>query len=312
MLMDNLPSTGGLGSTRCALVTGATGYLGSHLVRGLLAEGWQVHAITRPSSSQRLLDAHLQQIILHTHDGSMNGMLEIVAAVKPTVVFHLAAMVLSEHQVENVDQMVAANILFSTQLVEAMFQCGVKNFVNTETFWQYCEGSKDYDPVCLYAATKQAFRDILIYYVGVGRINAISLVLYDNYGPNDPRKKLFSFLKQAAQAARMIDMTPGEQIVDMTHVDDVVAAYLRAGQMLMSENVTNLDTYAVTSGQRMTLRQLVELVVHETGISIQPNWGGKPYRTNEVMEPWVGKPLPGWQPKIDLVAGVRDVFRRLD
>ena len=308
--MDNQLADWTNGS-RCALVTGATSYIGSHLVEGLLAEGWQVHAITRPSSLQCLLEPYLQRITIHVHDGSMQGMLRIVAAAKPDVVYHLAAMVLLEHRMEDVDQIINANVLFSTQLIEAIFRNGCRNLVNTETFWQHCNGSEEYDPVCLYAATKQAFHDILYYYVSVARVNAISLVLYDTYGPDDPRNKLFSFLKQAAKEKRQIDMTPGEQLVDMTHVDDVVVAYLRAGEMLLSENVTNLNTYAVSSGQRMTLRQLVELIVHETGIPIQPRWGGRPYRTNEVMKPWGGKPLPGWQPKVDLATGIRDVFKRI-
>jgi nucleoside-diphosphate-sugar epimerase len=298
--------------SKCALVTGASGYIGSHLVEGLLAEGWQVHAITRPSSLQRLLEPYLQRIKVHVHDGSMQGMSRIIAAAKPDVVFHLAAMVSSEHRMEDVDQMINSNILFSTQLVEAMFLNGSRNLVNTETFWQHCNGSDDYDPVCLYAATKQAFRDLLGYYVSVARVNAISLVLFDTYGADDPRNKFFTFLKQAAKEKRQIDMTPGEQLVDMTHVDDVVAAYLLAGEMLLSEIVTNLKTYAVSSGQRMTLKQLVELIVHETGIPLQPRWGGRPYRTKEVMRPWVGELLPGWQPKVDMATGVRDVFTRIN
>lgn len=241
----------------------------------------------------------------------MDGMLTIVKAASPDVVYHLAAVALWQHQVDDIDQMISANILFSTQLLEAMSRNGAKHLVNTETFWQHYKGSDEYAPMCLYAATKQASRDILTYYVGTGCTNAISLVLYDTYGPGDPRKKLFNVLRQASQAGRQIDMTPGEQIVDMTHVDDVVSAYLHAGGMVLSESVGKLDTYAVTSGHRMTLRELVELIVRETGISVRPNWGGKPYRTNEVMVPWVGKPLPGWRPKIDLVAGIREVFRDL-
>jgi nucleoside-diphosphate-sugar epimerase len=298
-------------TSRCALVTGATGYIGSNLVGGLLAEGWQVHVIMRASSSRHLLAPYLNRITGHDHDGSVGGMMNILAASKPKVVYHLAAMASSEHRMENVDQMVSANVLFSTQLVEAMFRNGTKNLVNTETFWQYSKGAEEYAPVCLYAATKQAFRDILIYYTGNGHVNALSLVLYDTYGPDDPRKKLLTFLKQAAQEKRQIEMSPGEQIVDLMHIDDIVSAYLHAGETLLSQKDCNFKTYSVTSGQRMTLRELVELIVRETGITLQPKWGGKPYRTNEVMEPWLGKPLPGWQPKVDFSSGVHDVFKRV-
>lgn len=294
---------------RVALVTGASGYIGSHVVKKLINECWRVHIVIRPSSSLHLLDTYIQQITVHTHDGSTEGMIGIVSSAKPDVVYHLAAMASSDHQASDVDKMIVANILFSTQLVEAMSQNGVKNLVNTETFWQHKEGTHQYDPVCLYAATKQAFRDILIYYINERRLNSISLVLFDTYGADDPRYKLFAFLKRAAQENQQIDLTLGEQIVDMIHVDDVAAAYFHAGVMLLSASYNHLISYAVTSGQRMTLKQLVELIVRETGVCIQPNWGGKPYRTNEVMNPWLGKQLPGWQPKLHLADGMREVFK---
>jgi nucleoside-diphosphate-sugar epimerase len=189
-----------------------------------------------------------------------------------------------------------------------MIRNDVRNLVHTETFWQYCADSGAYDPVCLYAATKQAFRDILFYYAKSGAIQAISLVLFDTYGPGDPRRKLFNLLKQASGEARAIDMTPGEQIVDMTHVKDVVEACIHAGAMLISGRSGMLDTYAATSGRRMTLKELVNLVQRATGMSLNINWGGRPYRANEVMVPWLGQPLPGWRPRVELETGIREFF----
>lgn len=294
---------------KCALVTGGSGYIGSRLIERLVTEGWRVHVILRPSSSlMSLLEPCADRITTHRHRGSTYEMLEIVSAARPDVVFHLAAMATAEHRPESIDQMIASNVLYSTQLVEGMMRGGVKNLVNTETFWQYGDGSDGYAPAYLYAATKQAFRDILRYYVKSGAIRAISLVLFDTYGPGDPRKKLFGFLKEAAREKRTVDMTPGEQIVDMTHVDDVVDAYVHAGEILLRGDVDNFETYAVTSGRRMKLKELVALAARETGLPINPNWGGKEYRPNEIMVPWIGDPLPGWRPKTDLETGIREVF----
>lgn len=300
--------TGKQDISKTALVTGATGYIGSRLVSRLLDEGWQVSVLLRPSSSVKLLQPCLEKITLFIHDGSLRGMLEIMQSAKPAVVLHLAAVALSEHRPEDVDALLGANVIFSTYLVEAMSHCGVKNIVNTETFWQHYSGA-EYSPVCLYAATKQAFRDILVYYADVGGVNAISLVLYDTYGPDDPRMKLFALLRQAAQTTHEIDMTPGEQVIDMTHVDDVVSAYLRAAEMLRVGQRSGFATYALTSGQRMTLRQLVELFVTELGGVLKLNWGGRAYRTREVMTPCYGEQLPGWMASIDLVTGIRQLFK---
>lgn len=294
---------------KTALVTGATGYIGSHLVRALVGYGWHVHVIVRPSSQMAALQNVVDQIKLHVHDGSTSGMVKILERSRPSVVFHIAAMVSGEHRADEVDDLLTANVLFSTQLIEGMFRSGVKNIVNTETFWQFRNGSEEYSPVCLYAATKQAFNAILKYYVESGYLNALSLMLYDTYGGDDTRKKLFFLLKQSIRQKRQIDLTPGEQIVDIVHIDDVIDAYLRAGEILLSSTRGRLDTYAVSSGHRMSLRQLVELIGHESGNKINVNWGGKPYRTNEVMKPAVRTWLPNWKPKVSLVDGLRQVFQ---
>lgn len=293
---------------KCALVTGGSGYIGSKLIEGLIADDWKVHLILRPTSSLNQLSKYESRLVIHLHHGSTDEMLDIFALAKPDVVFHLAAMANAEHRSADVEQMIISNVLFSSQLVEGMARNGVKNLVNTETFWQHAQGTDQYEPVCLYAATKQAFHDILYYYTSTSAIQAISLVLFDTYGPDDPRKKLFNFLKLAAFNNKPIDMTPGQQIVDMSHVDDVVAAYLQAAEMLLATNIAKFATYAVTSGRRMKLKELVELIIRETGISIHPNWGGRPYRPNEVMVPWLGEPLPGWRPNIELEKGIREIF----
>jgi len=273
-----------------------------------VADGVCVHVIVRKSSNMSALSNCLDNISVHVHDGTTEGLLGIMNKARPTLVFHVAAVTSAMHEAEGIEPLIQSNVLFSTQLVEAMRLSGVRHLVNTETFWQHRDGSDAYDPVCLYAATKQAFRDILLYYVRAGDINAISLVLYDVYGPDDPRPKLFSHLRQAVRENRQLSMTPGEQIVDVTHVEDVVSAYLVAAEAVLSRSVGDLPSYSVTSGERMTLRELIELIARETGLPIAPVWAGKPYRPTEVMVPWLGEVLPGWEPRIRLAQGIREIF----
>ena len=68
----------------------------------------------------------------------------------------------------------SSNITFGTQLVEAMVANGCYQFVNTGTSWQHYEND-EYNPVNLYAATKQAFEDILRYYVETSALRVITL-----------------------------------------------------------------------------------------------------------------------------------------
>ena len=87
--------------------------------------------------------------------------------------------------------------------------------------WQHF-GTPDYRPVNLYAATKQAFEDVLAYYADAQGIAAVTLELYDTYGPGDPRRKLIRILFEAARSGEPIQLSPGEQVIELLHVDDAV------------------------------------------------------------------------------------------
>lgn len=294
---------------RVALVTGATGFVGSHLVPGLVRAGWQVHVVSRANS--RMPEAtDFSQVIQHVHDGSTEGMLRLVGDAKPVVVFHLASLFLSQHEAGDVERLVLSNILFGNQLLEAMKVHGVKQLINTGTSWQHYENLA-YSPVNLYAATKQAFEALMQFYVEAEGLRAISLKLFDTYGPNDPRPKLMSLLKRVAEDMQPLAMSPGEQRLDLVHVDDVVQAYFVAAERLLAGAVHGHESYAVPSGQPIKLRALVQLVEREIGRELPIQWGARPYRLREVMKLWDGKLLPGWSAKIKLEKAIQDMFSGL-
>mgnify|MGYP000084150212 CR=1 FL=1 len=145
------------------LITGATGFIGSNLVKGLVREKRDVHVITRASSNLNVLFEVRDFIHVHVYDGSFDCLLKIFREVQPSTVFHLASEFVAQHQPSQVNSLLQNNVVFPAQLTEAMAICGIKRFINTGTSWKYFN-STEYRPVNLYAATKQAFRDILEYY----------------------------------------------------------------------------------------------------------------------------------------------------
>ena len=289
---------------RVALVTGATGFVGGHLVRLLMANGWETHAIVRPSSNATTLRDVLGSSKVHEHDGSISGLINIVGSVRPLVVFHLASAVITDYVVADVEPLIRSNILFGTQLLEAMAVAGVSVIVNTGTILQHYEG-KEYSPVSLYAATKQAFQDVLQFYCEARGLHAVTLELPNVYGPGDRRPKLLTALAGAARTGETLALTPGEQFLDLVHVDDVVHGYQVAADGLLSGHLPSPSQYQLSSGSLVPLKGVVELYRQATGHTVSVAWGGRPYRVREVMEPRSPVPvLPEWQACISLKDGL--------
>jgi nucleoside-diphosphate-sugar epimerase len=98
-------------------------------------------------------------------------------------------------------------------------------------------------------------------------------------------------------------------LIDLVHIDDVVAAFIVAGQRLRADLVTGMEDYAVCTGDLRSLRDIVELIGQTIQRPIAIEWGGRPYRPREVMRPWTkGRQLPGWQPRIQLEEGIKTIL----
>lgn len=292
-----------------ALVTGATGYIGLHLVKRLMADGWVVHALVPDFESSEKLKGHSGRIAIHSYDGKTETVFAALRKAKPAVVFHLAAKVCVEHSAGQIETLIAANVLLGTQILDGMARLGIRHFINTGTYWQHYR-SRAYDPVNLYAATKQAFEDILLFYTATAGIRAITLKLFDVYGPDDPRNKIISLFDRHSRSGLPLVMTRGEQLMDLVHVDDVAGAFCYAADLLRKSPEKKLKTcYAVSSSRRVSLRKVAAIYQRVTGRTVKIRWGGRPYRAREVMKPWKGMLLPGWKPTIDLEQGLLEITR---
>lgn len=291
---------------KTALITGATGFIGGHLARRLAIDGWQTHAVIRAGSNTASLASFLDPAHIHLHDGTMSGMLDIVRAARPVVIFHLASLFLAQHTTADVTSLIRSNVEFGTQLAEAAAVEKVSLFINTGTAWQHFN-DEDFNPVNLYAATKQAMSSILRYYAETGAFRVINLELFDTYGPGDARPKLFSALRKAADSRQPLAMSPGDQLVDLVHVDDVVEAYLATAARLRPGGGQTMESFAVSSGAPLRLRELVSLWCKMAGKTVDVLWGARPCRQREVMAPWNGTQLPGWSARKPLEQGLRDM-----
>lgn len=274
------------------LITGATGFVGKHLISNLSGKH-RVHILVRPNSNYASLCVNrvftftddIDQLAKYFHDEKIDG------------VIHLASLYIAEHKSEQIKDIILSNIFLGTALLEACKKAGTKWFLNTGTIWQNYnvpDKSDEYNPVDLYAASKQAFITMSTYYIETSNIRFCTLKLCDTYGPGDTRKKIFSLFERIALSGETLDMSPGDQKLDLLHVDDVVKGIKHLMEMLNDESNSLLSEYVLSSGCHISLKELAVLYERNHHVKLNINWGGRAYRQREVMRPYKGNILPGW------------------
>lgn len=275
-------------------LTGATGFVGRNLLPALEHCGHKVFVLVRPSSDYGNLGA--SHIVEFT--GDVNYLAAYMQQNKIEGVVHLASLYIAEHMPEQIQAIVLNNICFGTQILEACKLSDVKWFLNTGSIWQNYnvpDQSDQYNPVNLYAASKQAFIDMARYYTEISNLIFCTLKLCDTFGPGDTRRKIFALFEEIAKTGKTLDMSAGEQLLDILHIDDVVAGFCHLVQML-HDGLAAREEYVLSSGHQIPLRKLAELYEQNHHVKLNINWGKRPYRQREVMKPYMGHVLPGWTP----------------
>lgn len=292
---------------KTALITGATGFIGGILARSLLENGWAVSLVLREGSDTSSIQDILDESTVHLYDGLGERLVDVMVKVRPDVVFHLASLVLVQHQTADIPSLISSNILFGTQLLDAMVKASVGNIVVASTLWQF-SGKDERQAVNLYAATKQSFESIIDYYHDAFGISAVSLILADTYGVGDNRPKLINFLIKSLGDPAELNMSPGDQIIDISHVRDVAKSFELAGLKLY-ESSESVRLSRAVCGTRLTVKQLVAAVEKIGGRKINAVFGGRPYRTREILRPaQLLEFEPDWK-KIDLNEGIRELIK---
>ncbi len=274
-----------------ALLTGASGFLGGHINKALAEKGFDVIPLRyRPESDENFRE----------------DIGRIVADARPDVIINAAACQTTKDDPLAIHDLVLSNIAlpsyFSWAIREYAPQCV---FITFGSSWQY-DDVGGMLPFNAYAATKTSAESLLEHYAQDG-VRIACLRLFDTYGPNDKRKKVVNLITDAALKREKLNMSGGDQEIDLIHIHDVTTAVFTTIRLLKEKEGCCLR-YDVRSGNPVRVRELAEMIVSMQGEKFEEiiNLGHYPYRKRErFVQSSHRQTVPGWSPAVSLSQGLR-------
>jgi len=286
------------------LLSGATGYLGRHAAARLQHAGHAVHALVRPNSPIEALQAAAPATRLHVYDGGYPSIEAAGRAGPFEAIVHIAGVGQLVTPPVEIPALVDVSVTLPAWLMALAVSGTAPRVVLVGSYWAWSDGENS-APNSVYAAAKVGARAIADHYAAFHGLEAVELAMHDVYGPNDVRRKLFNLLDEASRTGLALDMTAGEQRIAPIHVSDACAAIEAA---LVRDATPRCASYATAGPEIVSLRQLVATFERATGRKVVVNWGALPYPRGQIMQPWMGRPLPNWKPIIKLEQGLREIF----
>jgi nucleoside-diphosphate-sugar epimerase len=261
------------------LITGGTGAVGERLV-SILAQNndAKVLLIVRSIENAQLLFGNKPNLgftTIKNHD--------VIQNFDPNYVIHLASFVTSACDIQNGEKLVESNILFGIELFEVLRSCKkIKCFFNFGTFAEFKMGPEKVENAYLYSASKSAFKAFAEFYCNLGGYNLIHFIPYTIYGTKDSKKKIIDHIYDSFFSSSPIAMTPGYQILDFIHVDDICQIILNCinNSKINSYHQQNIH---LGTGVGTSIRQVVNLMAQILDRKPNISWGALNYRDMDVM-----------------------------
>lgn len=258
-------------------VTGAAGFVGSHLAHKLVKDGYEVHILIRPSTNIDRIRDIVPGLYLHTGDlADRDGIRRILHGIKPDGIFHLAVSTIASGKIAPPEDVIKSNFTGTVNIIDAIMDIDYKFFVNTGSFLEYgpkkiaIKESDICEPPELYSITKLAG---VLYGQAVARIESkpiINLRIFTPYGPFMQKGRLVYEVIHNALRGKEIMLTHPQVTRDFIYVEDIVSLYKEAAML-----VPNLkgEIFNVGSGIKTTLADLVKYVMEITSSFSKINWG---------------------------------------
>jgi len=294
------------------LVTGAAGFIGSHLSRELVRRNAEVFLIDKPGISTTRIKGILDKVSLHYVDVTDFGSLRnSISEIKPQKIFHLAACVDVTRDWNIVERMIDVNIKGTLNLLRSLDGVNYDCFVNTGTSEEYGDNPVPFrenqvpNPVSPYSASKVSTTMFCQMLHKTMSLPIVTLRPFLTYGPGQESQMLIPSLIKSVLKGKSFKMTKGEQTREFNYIDDMVEGFILAGTTPEAiGEVINLG-----SGVEYRIKDVVRMIASLMGSPVKLEIGALPYRPGETMHFYCSnekaKKMLEWRPDVPLEVGLK-------
>jgi UDP-glucuronate 4-epimerase len=311
---------------RRVLVTGAAGFVGSHVVDRLLADGREVWGLdnfdafySRETKESNLVGARGQTGFRFAEGDLRNEtfLTEIFQAGQFDAVVHLAARAGVRPSIQQPDDYYDCNVMGTVRVLEAMrrFRVPALVFASSSSVYGSREDGEAFSeddpvdrPVSPYAATKRAGELLCHTYWHLHELRCLCLRLFTVYGPRQrPDLAIHKFAREISNGRPVPLYGDGSSERDYTYVDDAVVGICRALDRVATDDGTGFEILNIGANRTIQLSEMVRLLGE--AMDTEPEVTYLPPQPGDVPRTWANvsraQELLGYEPKMPFEEGVR-------
>jgi len=299
------------------LVTGGSGFIGSHLIRRLVADGADVHALTSNVSSvypARLLDLR-ESIRLHEASLDDRGAMQLLAdEVRPEYVFHLGAYTHVGKSWQRVDECIQVNIQGTVNLLMALAPHGFTRFINTGTSEIYGDVDVPFredgavHPISPYSVSKHAAEEYCRLFAEARRLPIVRVRPFNAYGPMQSPDRVIPEIITRGLQGQPLHMTQGTQTREFNFAADLADGFVA----LATAPGIDGELFNLGCGREISMRDLATMILQQLGDPIRPEFGTLPERPIEIPRMYADvtktQERLGWSAPTSLEDGLRQTI----
>lgn len=290
-----------------ALLTGGTGFLGSHILTRLLCERIAVVLLKRSHSPLINIEEHIDNPLLKIYNIDLVDIKNVFNENKIDFIIHTAT---DYGRNGFLTEVLNSNLIFPLSIIQEAIKHKVPYFINTDTFFN--KGDLKYSHLINYSISKKLFLESIKEISS--DIKIINMRIEHMFGVNDSINKFVpKIINKLINNEASIQLTDGFQKRDFIYIKDVVEAFYFVLRSITVSSTPNFQTYDVGLGTSMSIRDFSSTLKEKINSSSFLDFGAIPTKKDEIMDSFANneelKSL-GWIPLYTVEEAIDDLLKQ--